>query len=122
MKRVLSVGNCGYDHGALSALLARAFQAETVAAHSAAEALGAARSEKYDLILVNRVLDADGSDGLAIIESLQNDPATKDMPVMMITNFAEHQAAALCAGAQPGFGKQTLHDAETRRRLEAFLG
>lgn len=120
-KRVLDIGNCGYDHGAIAALLAREFQAQTDAAHSAAEALRAAATGKYDLILVNRLLDADGSEGLAIIESLQEDPATKNLPVMMITNLPNHAATAVAAGAVPGFGKKSLHEQETRERLAKYL-
>jgi two-component system chemotaxis response regulator CheY len=120
-KRVLDVGNCAYDHGAISALLSREFQAQTVAAHSAPEALREAASGQYDLVLVNRLLDADGSEGLAIIESLREDPATKNLPVMMITNLADAAATAVAAGATPGFGKKSLYDPQTRERLAKIL-
>ncbi|HTN74655.1 MAG TPA: response regulator [Pirellulaceae bacterium] len=121
-KRVLDVGNCAYDHQSIRALLLRDFQAETIAAHSASEALREAETGRYDLILVNRVLDEDGSLGIEIIETLKSQPQTKDLPVMLITNYAEHQATAIAAGAEPGFGKQTLHAPETNARLQAILG
>ena len=35
MKRVLSIGQCGFDHGQISALLRREFGAETVALEDA---------------------------------------------------------------------------------------
>lgn len=121
-KQVLSVGNCGFDHRALAQLLQREFSAETVAAHSAAEALQAAREAEYALVLVNRIFDADGYEGLQLIKALKSDDATSSLPVMLITNYADHQATALAAGAEPGFGKSTLHEPETRQRLAKFLG
>jgi two-component system chemotaxis response regulator CheY len=120
-KQVLSVGNCNYDHTSLAQLLEREFGAETVAAHSAAEALRAAREGNYALVLVNRIFDADGYEGLKLIQALQQDPGVKELPVMLITNYADHQAAAVAAGAAPGFGKSTLHDPATRERLAKFL-
>jgi CheY-like chemotaxis protein len=121
-KRVLDVGNCGYDHGAIAAMLTREFGAETVGADTAAEALKEAANGRYDLVLVNRVLDADGGDGLAIVEAIKGNLATKHLPVMLITNYADYQAAAVKAGAEPGFGKKSLGDVETVRRLAKFLG
>lgn len=120
-KRVLDVGNCGFDHSAIARYVGREFSAEAVAAHSASEAIREAKSGKYALVLVNRVLDADGTEGLDIIESLKADPATQALPVMMITNYADHQASAIAAGAEPGFGKSTLHEPATRERMAKFL-
>ncbi len=120
-KRVLDVGNCGMDHGSLTRLVQREFSAEADSAHDAEEAVQAAKSGKYALVVVNRVLDSDGSSGLAIIQSLKSDPATKDVPVMMITNYPDHQAKAVAAGAEPGFGKSTLQEPETIARLAKYL-
>jgi len=120
-KRILDVGNCGYDHSAIARLVQREFNAVAVAADDAHEALREARTGSYALIVVNRVLDADGSAGIEIIEALKSDPATQHLPVMMITNYPEHQAKALAAGAEPGFGKSTLHEPTTRERLAKYL-
>lgn len=121
MKRVLAVGNCGFDQRALQMLLAREFQAETSGADSATEALREAQTGKYDLILINRLLDADGSEGLAILRDLKQDSATRHLPVMLITNFADQQALAIAAGAEPGFGKKTLHEPTTKTLLAKYL-
>jgi hypothetical protein len=40
---------------------------------------------------------------------------------MMITNYPDHEAKAIAAGAEPGFGKKSLHEPETRQRLAKFL-
>ena len=67
-KRVLDVGNCSMDHGAISAALAKHFGAEVVQAHGPDDALASLRGGKFDLVLVNRKLDQDYSDGLEIIQ------------------------------------------------------
>ena len=48
-------------------------------------------------------------------------PEYADLPVMIITNYAEHQAAAVALGAVEGFGKLELHSPETRTKLSAIL-
>jgi two-component system chemotaxis response regulator CheY len=122
MKRVLSVGQCSADHWSIRHLLEGNFQAEVVAAHSAADALAQLRAGKFDLVLVNRVLDADGSAGLPIIQAIKADETLADVPVMLVTNFREHQEQAVAAGAEPGFGKAELNSAEVRESLRGYLG
>ena len=121
MKRVLDVGNCVPDHGAICSLLKRQFGAEVAQAHGPDDALAALRQEKFDLVLVNRKLDQDYSDGLEIIKQIKADNGLAATPCMLITNYAEHQAAAVAAGAEPGFGKLSLTSPETIERLGKFL-
>ena len=70
----------------------------------------------------DRILDDDGSEGMAIVRDLKADPTTQSLPVMLITNYPDHQAQAIAAGAEPGFGKSSLHEPETKARLREFLG
>ena len=121
MPRVLDVGNCDLDHGAIRRMLAASFRAEVVRAHDAAGALALVRAQPFDLVLVNRQLDADHSDGLPIIEAIKADPKLRQVPCMLITNYAQHQAAAERAGALPGFGKREIQSDQTRARLAAIL-
>ncbi len=121
MKRVLSVGQCSADHWSIRHLLEGNFQADVVAAHSAADALDQLRTGKFDLVLVNRVLDADGSVGLPIIQAIKADAALSTVPVMLVTNYPEYQAEAGALGAKPGFGKSELGRPETLDKLRAFL-
>lgn len=120
-KRVLDVGNCMADHGSISRLLESTFQAEVVQAHDWSDASRQLQQEKFDLVLVNRILDNDGSQGLEIIRRIKGDEQLRSTPVMMITNFEDHQQQAILAGAEPGFGKQQLHAPETATRLGRFL-
>ena len=59
-KRVLSVGQCFADHSGITRVLRGTFGAEVVGADSAPQALEQLRQERFALVLVNRVLDADG--------------------------------------------------------------
>ena len=121
MQRVLSVGQCGMDHGSIKHLIESQFDAQVLAAHDAADAFDQLRSGEFALVLVNRVLDADGSDGLRIVEQMKADPQLSAMPVMLVTNYPEYQERAVSAGAKPGFGKSGLRSPETRQRLAEFL-
>ena len=120
-KTVVDVGNCGADHGALQGMLEANFSVSLIQAHSAEEALESLRANDVGLLLVNRILDRDHSEGLEIIRQVKSDPALANTPCMLISNFAEYQQEAVEAGAERGFGKQQLHEAETREALAKFL-
>jgi CheY-like chemotaxis protein len=119
--RVLDVGNCGHDHGQISGMLQRNFGATTSTAETAAETLARLSQERFDLVLINRKLDQDYSDGVAILKRIKQDPQLAELPVMLITNYPEHQEAAVALGALYGFGKQELSLPVTRERLAAVL-
>jgi CheY-like chemotaxis protein len=121
-KRVLSVGQCGPDHSAIRGLLQSNFQATVDAAALPDEALTMLESTTYDLVLVNRKLDADYSDGLDVIRALRQTPAGVAVPIMLVSNYPEAHAAAVAEGAVPGFGKETLRSAATLALLAPFLG
>jgi two-component system chemotaxis response regulator CheY len=107
-KRVLSVGQCGADHGSLSRTFRSHFDAELVSADTAAEALGLLESEAFDLVLVNRVFDADRGSGVDLIRQLIQEPPRANVPVMLVSDYDWAQDEAVKAGAQPGFGKSSL--------------
>ncbi len=121
-KRVLNVGHCTPDHRAIAAMIEGHFAAVVDATDSLAQTLEQLRTHAFDLVLVNRILDRDGSDGLLVIQRVKTDPDLSDTPVMMVTNFAEHQQRAQDAGALVGFGKQALHAPETLATLKPLLG
>ena len=120
-KRVLDVGNCVPDHAAIRRLLEGTFAAEVVQAHDLPGTLAELRGGSFDLVLVNRKLDQDYTDGMEIIRRVKADPQLAAVPVMLITNYPEHQQAAVEAGALLGFGKLELASPLTRARLAAAL-
>ncbi len=121
MKRVLDVGQCGPDHWAIKHLVEGEFGGELVQAHSLGDALERLRGGGFALVLVNRKLEADYSDGLEVIRRIKADPQLAGTPVMLVSNYPESQAEAIAAGAEPGFGKAELRNAATREKLAAAL-
>ena len=114
--RVLDVGNCSFDHQSIKRLLTQAFpNAEVHRAHSSTEAEQAIASQPFDLVLVNRKFDRDGSDGMAWIQALRL--ASPSLAVALISNYPEYQKQAQEWGAIPGFGKSEISDSSLPARL-----
>jgi two-component system chemotaxis response regulator CheY len=120
-KRILDVGNCCRDHEAIRSFLTRHFDCDVAQAQGANDTLQQLSAQPFDLVLVNRKLDRDYSDGVEVIRSIKADPKMADVPVMLVTNYPEHQEAAVAAGALPGFGKLALGDPATVERVAAAL-
>lgn len=120
-KTVLDVGNCGPDHAALSAMLRKGFDAEILQADQWNDTKAILQSHSVDLVLVNRKLDIDYSDGIEIIRRMKSDPVFQAIPVMLITNYPEYQQVAVGLGAEYGFGKLELQTPETKARLARCL-
>ena len=121
-KQVLDVGQCVPDHAAIRRLLEGQFHANVVQAHDSDGALEALGKAKFDLVLINRKLDVDYSDGVEILKRIKADPDLAGVPVMLVTNYPEHQELAVAAGAERGFGKNELGSAATLTKLKKFLG
>lgn len=118
-KRVLSVGQCAMDHGSISHLIESQFDATVTSASSRAEAIAELEKGGFDLVLVNRMLDADGSPGMDIIHDLHT--SGLDVSVMLVSNFEVAQISAIAAGAKRGFGKSSLQAPATAKCLSEFL-
>ena len=122
MPRVIDVGNCGFDHGSLSALIEQQFQMPCASVANGAELDRELQHGDVALIIVNRVFDSDGGDGMALISQLkQQQPPTAMIPVMLLSNFPDAQEKAVALGALPGFGKSSLRSVETMELLTKVL-
>jgi two-component system, chemotaxis family, chemotaxis protein CheY len=121
-KKVLSLGQCAADHAAIAGLLRRHLEAEVDAADTFADAESRLSSGHYDLVLVNRVLDRDGKEGLDFIARIKAHPEWRPLPVMLVSNYPDAQEQAIAHGALPGFGKSSLGSTQTLSRLSAVLG
>ena len=121
-RRVLDVGQCSPDHAAISNLLAERLDVHVDRAQTADEAYELVATDRYDLVLVNRLLDVDGSPGLELIKRLATAPETRSTPVMLVSNHDDAQDAAIELGALRGFGKANMHSPATIERLASCLG
>lgn len=119
--KVLDVGQCDLDNYLITQMLRQHFQAEVTRVRTHGEAEAALADQTYDLVLINRINDADGTPGLQLIHSLKGNPATQGTRLMLVSNYAEAQAEAVSAGASPGFGKSELGEPQTIQRLRACL-
>ncbi len=121
VKRVLSVGQCVADHTSIAWTLQSRFQAEVQPADTPDEALAQLRNGTFDLVLVNRVFDADGSSGVEFIRRVKADEALRSVSVMLVSNYEDSQREAEQAGAVPGFGKAALGQPTMLARVKEFL-
>lgn len=119
--RVVDVGNCAADHQMIRRLVEGSLGAQSVAVHGWQDLEQALQADPPRLVLVNRVLDRDGGDGLDIIRRMKSDSRWSTVPVMLITNYTDYQRHAEQLGAEPGFGKSQLGTSETLERIRRCL-
>jgi DNA-binding NarL/FixJ family response regulator len=83
--------------------------------------LDAVLASGADLLLFNRVLEFgfQTRQGQELLEKVRADKP--EVPVMMVSNFAEAQQAAEAAGAKPGFGKNEIGQPQVTDRLRAAI-
>ena len=115
VKTVILVGHCGFDSGSIERAVRQADDAVAISNVSKASAVDDAGPDT--LLLVNRQLDGlfRSGNGVDLIERLSG----KDDPpkMMLVSNYADAQEAAVAAGALPGFGKSELGADETLAKL-----
>ena len=121
-KTLLDCGNCGPDFNAIRTMAEREFGALVLQSHGLEDTLATLRARAVDLVTINRKLDQDYSDGLEVAKAIKADPKLSDVPVMLVTNFDEHQQAAMEVGCVRGFGKLAIGSASARDALLPYLG
>ena len=102
-------------------MLTNNFDVTVLQTDQAQDTLELLAKQPVDLILVNRKLDCDYSDGMRIIEQLKGDQRYSSIPVMLVTNYEDHQDQAVSVGALRGFGKLALSAPETLASLGQVL-
>jgi two-component system chemotaxis response regulator CheY len=122
MPRILDVGQCGFDHGSIRRTLGAlpGTAVEHAATHD--DALLRLAREAFDLVLVNRIGDADGRPGIDLVRAIRADDRHRETPIMLVSNLPAAQAEAVAAGALPGFGKSELGAPQVFERVLAALG
>ncbi len=109
--KILDVGQCGFDGPRMARLWHEALGAEVDCANTGDNAVEMLQRTDYDVVLVNRVLAADKSSGLEAIKRLL--VLQREIPVMLVSDLAEAQDAAVALGAVRGFGKAHLGERST---------
>jgi PleD family two-component response regulator len=120
-RKVLSVGQCEPDSAALKRFLDQHFRVSIDRAKLPGEAIEKLRSGRFDLVLINRKLDEDYSDGTEIVKAIKQDAELAKTPVMIVSNHEDAQQEAVELGAEYGFGKLEYEKPEVVERLKPFL-
>ena len=118
---VLDVGNCSPDHSSIRNMLEKNFDVSVDQVMFVDEAIARMQARKYDLVLVNRLIFDDGSEGIDLLRVAKADPAVAATPIMMLSNYEEAQAAAIAAGAERGFGKAAIGQSDVIGLLGRYL-
>lgn len=107
-KIVALVGHCGPDSSFLRMAVSSADRSIKVVAADDANELDRLIRGGVDLLLLNRELGwgFDSSMGVDLVRQLR--AKHPHLKTMLVSNYAEAQAAAVAAGALPGFGKREI--------------
>jgi hypothetical protein len=114
---VVDLGQCDLDHASIKRVV-ESLGVSVVRAHTKGDVDRYLAGGNVALVLVNRVLDIDGSDGMSIIKELVG---LKTSAVMLVSNYPEYQEQAVQIGAQPGFGKSALREPQTLEVIRKAL-
>jgi two-component system, chemotaxis family, chemotaxis protein CheY len=120
-KKVALVGHCGPDSSYLRLAITRSIKDATVLMADDDDELSKVLEHGVDLILFNRELGYGFSEtqGVKCIARLRGmNGGTK---MMLISNYPDAQAAAVAAGALPGFGKRELGTPRVTELLKAAV-
>lgn len=85
------------------------------------EALEKMQSNKYALVMVNRLIFADSSEGIELIRQAKSNDDMQATPILMISNYEEAQERAMAAGAVRGFGKADIGKPSVINLLGSYL-
>lgn len=106
--KVALVGHCGPDSSFLRMTVAKAQKGVEVLGVDDSGELQRVLADGVKLLLLNRQLDYgfEETEGVDLIRKLTK--LYPDVKTMLVSNFPDAQAAAVAAGALPGFGKREL--------------
>ena len=92
-----------------------------VATENGPEGLKLAGTEKPDIILIDLLMT--GMGGIEVLEKLKQNPKTKNIPAIIVTNLDKHELAkkALALGALDFIVKSSVPLREMMSRIENHL-
>ena len=120
-KRVALIGHCGPDSSYLKMAVSAAERGTQVVAVDEEARLQELIKDGLDLLLFNRILDFGfpEEEGIEVIRRLR--AQHPNLKMMLVSNYADAQAAAVKAGALPGFGKKDLGSSRVAQLLRDAL-
>lgn len=120
-KRVALIGHCGPDSSYLKMAVSAAERGTQVLAVDEEARLQELIKDGLDLLLFNRILDFGfpEEEGIEVIRRLR--AQHPNLKMMLVSNYADAQAAAVKAGALPGFGKKDLGSSRVAQLLRDAL-
>ena len=121
-KKIALVGHCGPDSSFLRMAISSADRSATILAADDSSELNKVLAGGVDLLLLNREMPYGFEDagGVGLIRKLRSKhPAVK---MMLVSNYPEAQAAAIAAGAVPGFGKREIGTKRVAEVIREALG
>ncbi len=107
-KKIALVGHCGPDSSFLRMAVSSADRSVQVVMADDASELNQLLEQGIDLLLLNREMPYgfEDAEGVGLIRRLRTKhPSIK---MMLVSNYPDAQAAAVAAGAVPGFGKREI--------------
>jgi CheY-like chemotaxis protein len=120
-KRVALIGHCGPDGSYLKMAVSAAERGLQVVAVDDEAHLQQVLRDGVELLLFNRLLDYGfpEEEGVAVIRRLR--AHHPNLKMMLVSNYADAQSAAVKAGALPGFGKKDLGSSRVAAMLREVL-
>jgi DNA-binding NarL/FixJ family response regulator len=115
------VGHCGPDSYMLRSAVKYAVRDADVRMLNSERDLTSAVEAGAAVLLVNRVLDGGFEDdgGIDLIKRAK--ASWPQVKCLLVSNYADAQAAAETAGALPGFGKSQVGTPHMKRAIETAL-
>jgi two-component system chemotaxis response regulator CheY len=118
-KNIVLVGHCGPDSTYLRMTVMKAAKDARILMADDDSQLQDALEQGVDLILFNRELGYGFRDQMGVDAIKRLRASHPNLKAMLVSNYAEAQAAAVANGALPGFGKREIGSA---RVLEVIRG
>lgn len=121
IKRVGLVGHCSPDSSHLTMAVSAAVPGVKVIRVTDDAGTDKLLSEGVDLLLVNRAMEHGYSEAIGTDYIRKLKAKYPNVKMMLISNYADAQDAAVKEGALPGFGKNAVMSAETKKKLQEAL-
>jgi len=87
-KQVLNVGQCDSDYADCRSMLESVFEARVERAIDIRWALELLCQREYDLVLVNRIIEATVEEGVDLVRKMRDSEFLRGTPVMLLSNFS----------------------------------